>query len=242
MILAYRDNNCFFNKIDPITKFIWCIITTAWIYSIRDFFSVLVINSFLLIISIFFAKLEINRIPLAVFLTFTTTIGLTLYQGLFRIGPGIAIGFLNLSYEGMYLGVTVGFRLLSTILIGLILAQTTRPSDFVNSLIKVGIPYRFAHTFYLSLRFIPIISRDYEFLNLSSDVRNIRRSFFGSIKKMVALVLTEIGRTDRITIGLETRLFGLNDTRTIMKPVKISIRGVMLNILTVMMILLYYLM
>ncbi len=209
-------------------KFLWVFIIALWLFNLRDITSVAVVSFTTAVFAFLTAKLELRR-----YLSFSVVIFLgsgflTLYQGIFRPGPGIHVGPVALSYAGMSLGLAIGLRTFGLIASSLAFSISTSPQDFELALIKIRMPYKIARICYLSLRLIPIFQRDLQTIEDVQNLRGVEKGWNRVKASIVTLIATELRQADNISIALETRGFGLYNVRTELKEVSISHRGIVL--------------
>lgn len=163
-------------------------------------------------------------------------INFVLFQGLFREGEGIQIGWFHFSYSGMILGAALTIRTLGILWCSVAFSKTTDPKMVALSLVKLGMPYKYAHLAYLSLRFIPILETDLGAIRDAQALRGITGRWQKVKMAVVVLVTTEIRRAEEIAIALETRAFSLYPTRVSLDEVVISRKGLSLLAFTLVAI------
>lgn len=240
MQLAYRPGNSLFHKIDPLMKSLWVLVVAFWLYSLRDISSVTVVSLAITAFALLSAKLKLKRYLKLSGLIFFGSGFLILYQGVFRPGPGIPLGPVVLSYSGMSLGLAIGLRTFGLVAASLAFSVTTSPQELELSLVKIGMPYKIARICYLSLRLFPVFQRDVQAIQDVQHLRGVGKRWKRLRTSVVPLVLTELRQADSIAIALETRGFGLHDTRTELEEVTVSQRGKVLVFSTTLLMVLQY--
>ncbi len=243
MRISYFPGKTWFHQLDPITKTIWCLIINIWLICLREPLSTALVSFLILIVSIIGAGLNFKEYTKALITIGISGIGIVFFQGIFQSGPGLDIWFIHFSYKGLKLGIAIISRLIGTVASALAFSTTTSPKDISTSMTKLGIPYRISHVVYLALRFIPIINSDLESINDIQTMRQIKGGIKKTTKALITLLATELRRAEDTIVALDTRAFGLYSTRTITKPIKINISGIILIIITfiIMIIHLVYL-
>ncbi len=106
--------------------------------------------------------------------------------------------------------------------IAILFISTTNPSEFAASLSSIGVPYRVSYSVSLALRYIPDIQKDYHEIAQSQEARGVAlgkdvklvERIKNSIKILMPLVLTSLGRIDQISNSMQLRSFGKNRKRT----------------------------
>jgi energy-coupling factor transport system permease protein len=232
-MLAFREGQTWFHKMDPLTKFGWTCLITIWLMSLRDLPSVIVVSIGVLVIAIFGAGLEIFRYLKVAVPLMLGGIFMIAFQGYFRPGPGIDLLSIHFSYEGMELGLILALRAFGLVASSLAFSRTTRPKSVTLSLVKLGMPYKIAHVAFLALRFLPLLEADMQTIQDAQQIRGVRGGWGKMQKTILALIVTEVRRADETAIALETRGFGLYPTQTVLEQVTISRNGVMLLLITI---------
>ncbi len=138
-------------------------------------------------------------------------------------GPHPAVGkyILPVSENGLYYGLSMGLRLDSMLIAGLVLLNTTRVEAFTFGLQRLGLPYRISFSLTLAFRLVPIFFNTFEIISQAQKARghDIRRgNILVRIKKSLPLFIpvfiSGIRRTDKLAIALESRGFGFPGKRT----------------------------
>jgi energy-coupling factor transport system permease protein len=232
-MLAYKEGNSWFHRMDPLTKFAWISIIALWLLSLREAGPIIAVSIGVFWVALIGAGLNVLRYLKSVLLIMVGGSTLILYQGWFRPGPGIDVGPIHFSYDGMQFGLVLLTRTFGIVAASLAFSRTTRPKDVALSLIKLTMPYKFAHLGYLSLRFLPLFHADMQHLNDAQKLRGIKPGPKMMIRSFVALLITELRRTEETAIALEVRAFGLHKEQTQVEEITIAKSGVLLVTVTV---------
>ena len=113
----------------------------------------------------------------------------------------------------------------------IIYANTTSPKDFLYSLIRLKIPYRYCFSLMVGIRYIPLIEQEAKTIALAQRARGFGLEKANSVKKAYKLIferlvatLISILRKGHITsITMENRCFGIDKTRTNLKIIKFKL-------------------
>ena len=134
---------------------------------------------------------------------------------LFYIGP------LLVSREGVIAGVSVALRVLFLVSTSLMFVSTTKPRDFVLSLIQQAkLNYKLAYAVLAAFRFIPIFAEEYASIRAAAQVRGAGASsgILGAVRSLrrdaVPLLAGAIRRSERLALAMDSRAFGAYPTRT----------------------------
>lgn len=153
--------------------------------------------------------------------------------GLFAFGAGDTVwwtwGWFHFTKEGLYNGLTVGFRTLSYLFYGVIFVLTTDVTDFVYSLMQqLRFKPKWAYALLAGIRFLPQFWNEFEQIRAAHRVRGIHRSrgITGKIRAFmrytIPLLAQGIRKADRVAVALEARGFDGTQNRTTYRHVTLS--------------------
>lgn len=193
----YRDS--FLHKLNPVIKiflFIFLSISSFFINSILIyifFFGLFILLSLLSRINPFN---YIKRLKVFIVLF----IFIIIFQSLFSYGRVLfSLGIINITYEGIFKGITLSSRLALSILFIQIFLSTTSPVQMVNSFVGImtflKIPYRYSLkislVFSLSMNFISIFNIEIQKIYLSQKARGAfieNTGLIGKIKQFLSVI------------------------------------------------------
>lgn len=110
----------------------------------------------------------------------------------------------------------------STVPLAILFLMTTHPSQFADSLNQIGVPYKFAYSVSLTLRYIPDVQEEFftirqaqeaRGLDLSQKVGLVKR-IRGNLQIVLPLIFSSLERIDTISTAMELRRFGRHEKRT----------------------------
>lgn len=230
-MIVYRRGDTMFHRLDPVTKTVWCLIISTWMLGLRDPVHALTVSLSVAVFSIAAAGLDLKKYFRLALIFGLGGIFLVLYQGFFRPGPGLDFFGIHLSYAGLSIGCAIILRTFGIVASALAFSTTTSPRAISDAMVKCRVPYRIAHVVYLALRFMPVTATDLESVRDAQTIRGVtgKKSI---VTALVTLIGTEYRRVDEISIALETRAFGLYDSRTVLEPVRITTGGIILVAIT----------
>ncbi len=235
-----RDNLIFnLSGITKITCFLFTTFAVMFSFDIRFVVGVLLFSFLILRLSsitfnqiklmVFYAALFISLNFVFVFL-FSPTYATEIYgtrNELFTIAGRYIVTKEQLLYQ-----VTQALKYLSLVPLGLIFLLSTNPSEFASSVNKVGLPYKLAYAFSLTLRYFPDLIRDYNNISVAQQCRGLdlskKEKFTTRVKNImticIPLVFSTIERIDIISNTMDLRSFGKSRKRTwyISKPLQTS--------------------
>lgn len=248
-IFLYLDKKTFIHSLDPRSKIIGAIILTSACLCFNHPFYMALISFGIIFIGIL-AKATLNfkrlRFILLLLFIFSTLIWPFFIEGK---TTWLKLGSLILSKESILYGLTMGIRLSTFVIIGLILLSTTRNEELTNGLIRIGLPYPVAFAISTALRLIPTfagagativqaqISRG---LDLESG--NIFHRISKFIPQAVPLFIYAIRYTNLLAIALESKGFSPESKRTLYyQPQMRLIDYIIIVLLSLLLIFLIYL-
>ena len=145
----YRDS--VIHKLDPRTKILWVIALTFLVFMTDS--PLIIISTFIFVIlTIFISKLPLKAVwdSSKIFV-----VGFTIaYVVLFSL-------LLWDFKQGILGGLLFSTKFLVIILSTVVFAMSTSPRDFISSLIKLKIPYEIAFMLTLAIRFVPVITKEF---------------------------------------------------------------------------------
>ncbi|MCD6155318.1 MAG: energy-coupling factor transporter transmembrane protein EcfT [Candidatus Verstraetearchaeota archaeon] len=200
----FKHGESIIHKLDPRAKLLFSI--------------VLLIISF-----IFFNPLILLLIFLSLLPLFYTSNVLgdflkTLRGSLFFIILVFVINFLTLDF--IY-ALSLSLRLILIISCFSIFFLTTYPEDFAEALIKLKVPYDFALTFTMALRFVPTLAREAQLIIDAQRSRGLeieKGSFIVRLKNyipiLVPLIVGAVRRSIKVAEAMESRAFGASPKRS----------------------------
>ncbi len=131
----------------------------------------------------------------------------------------------------LYYSLRTGLLIIIFISTSIIFTKTTSPKDLVYSLIQIGIPYRYAFSFMIGLRYIPLIEQESNTIEIAQQLRgayirkgiSIRKIYDHLIERITTLLISIIRKAKTTASTIEARGFGIFKKRTNLYCVKWSI-------------------
>lgn len=146
--------------------------------------------------------------------------------------------YLILTQEELLYLITKTMKYASVIPLGMMFLLTTNPSEFAASINRIGISYKGAYAFALTLRYFPDMIRNYNDISLAQQSRGLdlskKEKLMTRIKNImnicVPLIFSTLDKIELISNAMDLRGFGKNKKRTwyAAKPLKNSDFGAML--------------
>jgi energy-coupling factor transport system permease protein len=210
-IFQYVDRDTIVHTFNPLTKILFCavIILAGILCSDPPLLLVmlalpiagLLIAGLLDEIKVQFKMLSVVFIFLIVLTVLTV-----------RSGTGYGIGdFTVFTSGGLLLGIIISLRLAAMFFAFMILVNTTRPSDLVNTLVsKLHFPMDYALMLMITLRFIPTLQIEARKIRDAQAVRGFKSSGIKNVSKSIKPTITpllsnSIGRAGSLGHIIELR-------------------------------------
>jgi len=143
--------------------------------------------------------------------------------------------FLPIRRLAVYYAFRAFFIILTLFTSSIIYSNTTYMRDFVYSLMRLKIPYRFCYAFMVGIRYIPLIEQEARTISLAQRARGFGYEKVNTIKKAYKLIferlittLISILRKGYITsISMENRCFGLYKDRTNLIKIRFKVKDIL---------------
>ena len=231
-LFSYNFENTCVHRLSGLTKLICFLLLTfavMYSYDIRVIVGMLVFSAVILRISkIKFSQIRLMVIYVLIFLAINFVV-----TYLFSPGYGSEIygtnhvllkmpGHYSLTAEQLFYQVTKFTKYASVIPLGIIFLLTTDPSEFASSVCRVGVPYKAAYAFSLTLRYFPDVQRTYNDISQAQQARGLEMSrkskmgvrFKNSLMIVIPLIFSTLDRIEVITNAMDLRGFGKLKRRT----------------------------
>ena len=231
-IFNYTDEDTFIHRLSGLTKliaFLALTFTVMFSYDIRVILFVMVFSFFMMRV----AKIRLKQIRIIIYyVTFFLVINAFLT---FLFEPEYAVGVYKsrtvvfeiagryvVTQEQLFYQLTKMLKYASVIPLGIIFLFTTNPSEFAASINRIGIPYKAAYAFSLTLRYFPDVQREYvtiskaqqaRGLNLSKETSVMHRLKYG-ILTVLPLIFSTLDRIENISNAMDLRGFAKMKRRT----------------------------
>jgi energy-coupling factor transport system permease protein len=231
-LFSYNYEDTLVHRLSGLTKLICFLLLTFAImfsYDIRVILATLVFSVILLRLS----RIRWSQIKLMVLYVLIFLLVNTLITFLFSPEQGVEIygtrhviaklfGRYTLTQEQLFYQGTKFFKYASVIPLGIIFLLTTNPSELASSLNGVGVHYKAAFAFSLTLRYFPDVQRVYHDISQAQQARGLEMTrktsvgqrFKNSLMVVIPLIFSTLERIEVITNAMDLRGFGKEKRRT----------------------------
>ncbi len=220
-----QDAATFLQKLHPTTMLVALGCMVVIIFSTLNFFALIGILAFLILLVVFdgmprqstFGVLLV-LIPLCFFITLiqALTDPNQIIARFDLFGMGIQV-----SLEGILLGFSITIRVALMALVMTIFFTVVHPVKLTRALYDLGMPFKFAYTFVLALRFLPLILDELATINNAQksrgyDIDRVNPAI--KVLKMfpltIPLILGALKRADTIALAMDLKAFNAYPQRT----------------------------
>lgn len=236
--LRYIDNGSLFNRIDAISKAFWVLIVILFTFQFQTNLSRVLVLASLLFTVIFLARVPINILikasPIILIMG-----GLLFLVNLFFTPSThfINIAGISLGQEGLDKGLFLFLRITIMVLASFTLIWTTDIRDLMVGLVHLGMPYRYAFSIFLALRFLPIIQQEVDAVKAAHAIRGrassspIRHRFRLWQRYLFTVIVNGLRKAESTALAIESRGFGAYPDRTYVKDFHWTILGILLMLI-----------
>ncbi|GEM_PF-395816 len=241
--LSFKEKGSVLNRIYPLVKMIWVLLIAVGLFLFKTPFSGGVMFVLILTLSMAGGKISPKEILRSALIVFGLGFLLMIFH--FFFDPGEVVWswyFLTITDYGLIQGPIFFFRLSVIVLSSFLLIWTTDTRDLMTSFIKAGMPYRYAYTIFLAMRFLPLIQKEVDAVQSAHAIRG-RASGSGLSHRfklwqryVFTILINGIRKAEITADALECRAFGYKKQRTCVKDVTFRKRDLVLPILTLLIL------
>ena len=229
LVGQYVETHSIFHRLDPRTKLIGIVILMLSFLTLGTGLSY-VIATFFVFGILLFSKVPFHFFwrglrPLLFILLFTFV-----YNAVFTKGTILwSWSFIEVTEEGLRMGLRFVWRIILLILLASILTLTTKPLDLAYGLekllaplSKLGVPVeQLSLMIVIAIRFIPTIKEELDRILLAQKARgydltvlSLPRRIFAYIPIIIPLLFTTIQRAEQLSYAIDARAYGNGKGRT----------------------------
>jgi energy-coupling factor transport system permease protein len=233
----YRDS--IIHKLDPRTKLLWVIFLTFIVFAVKSSLVILSIFAFV-IICIFLAKLPLRAVWTSskIFVIGFTIAYIVLFSLLlWNLKQGIAGGLL------------FSIKFLIIILSTIIFSMSTSPRELVSSLVKLKVPYEIAFMLTLAIRFVPVITKEFNHVieaqkarahKIRFSVRHPIESAKTFIPILIPTLMILFKKSLDLSLSIEARAFRASNKRTSPPRLKLKIKDYLAILVLIIGIIIFW--
>ncbi|MHA1458458.1 MAG: energy-coupling factor transporter transmembrane component T family protein [Promethearchaeota archaeon] len=239
-IFAYISGTSLMHKLNPISKLIFLIFLTIYTFLIRSLILLMVL-SIVIILTMLLSQISFKMLVRKLkFLFFFLIISLILNL-FFNAIPNeeeiilfylFNLNFLPIRKLALYFGLRAFFILFTLYTSAILFTNTTSTKDFVYSLIRLRIPYRFCFAFMVGVKYIPTIEQEAKTIALAQQargfslerVKTFKKAFAFISERLVSTLVSILRKGHTTALSMENRCFGIYKKRTNLIVIKFRVR------------------
>jgi len=218
--LSYYHRESLLHKLDVRFKLIFLILISFAV--LKADFMALSLLSFMLLIIIAYIRLPVKS-TIKALRYFIILIFLVFLARAFSTPGSVLINLkvMSITREGIYDGAVVCWRLFMVVILGLLFASTTRPSEVKAAVQWFLIPFRFmpgkriAIMMSLIMRFIPVIIdqvKETVDAQRARGIENRKNPVYRLIKLLIPVIRRTFESADDLAVAMEARCYSENRT------------------------------
>jgi len=140
--------------------------------------------------------------------------------------------FLPIRKLALYFGLRAFFILFTLYTSAILFANTTSTKDFVYSLIRLKIPYKFCFAFMVGVKYIPTIEQEAKTIALAQQargfsldrVKTFRKAYAFISERLITTLVSILRKGYTTSLSMENRCFGIYKERTNLIIIRFQIR------------------
>lgn len=225
---VYVPGSSFMHRLNPISKLVFLICLTILVFFTRSLILLTVISLLIILLALlsgisvrnlirkmrFLIPILIISIILNIFFNATVNDEVLFYL--------FGLPFLPIRRLAVYYAFRAFFMVLILYTSALVFSYTTSPKDFVYSLMRLKIRYKYCFAFMVGMRYIPRIEEEAKTIALAQKARGFGLKKVNTIKKaynliferLVSTLVSILRKGNTTSISMENRCFGVYKHRT----------------------------
>ena len=227
---SYVPGHSFMHKLNPISKIVFLIFLTISIFLITSliFLSIILFGTLTLAL---LSNISLNNLARKLRFAFFILIFGVILNIFFNAIPLenetilfylFGLSFLPIRRLALYYAVKAFLIFLTLYTSAIIYTYTTSMKNFVYSLMRLKIPYKYCYALMVGIRFIPSIQQEARTIALAQKARGLglekansaRKAYNLIFERLISTLVSILRKGNTISISMENRSFGLYKTRT----------------------------
>lgn len=238
-IFAHVPGNSVMHKLNPISKLLFLTLLTIMTFLIRSLLLLLLISTIIIILMLLSQisfKMLIKKLKILLIILIISLILNLFFNAIPSQEETVILYLYNLEFLpirrlALYFALRAFFILLTLYTSAILYTYTTSTKDFVYSLIRLGLPYKFCFAFMVGVKYIPTIEQEAKTIAMAQQargfsmdrVKTIRKAFQFIKERLIGTLVSILRKGHTTSLSMENRCFGLYKKRTNMVVVKYHI-------------------
>jgi len=230
LIFAYVTGNSLMHKLNPISKLIFLALLTIFTFLIRSLILLMVLSITIILIMLlsqFSFKMILRKIKILFFVLIISLILNLFFNAIPNEEEVILFYLFNLKFLpirklALYFGLRAFFLLFTLYTSAILFTNTTSTKDFVYSLIRLKIPYKFCFAFMVGVKYIPTIEQEAKTIALAQQargfsmdrVKSFRKAYAFISERLISTLVSILRKGHTTSLSMENRCFGIDKKRT----------------------------
>lgn len=249
-LFAYISNNSFIHKLNPISKLIFLLFLTIETFIIGSIIlqsALFLLVIILLLLSKIKPKFIFKKLRFMVIILLISVVLNIFFNALPNEDEIVLfylfnVPFLPIRRLAVYFALRAFFILLTLYTSAILFTNTTSPKDFVYSMMRMRIPYKFCFAFMVGLRFIPSIEEEAKTIALAQQargfniekVKTLRKAYAFISERMIGTLVSILRKGQTVSLSMENRCFGVFKNRTNLIKVKFKFSDLVFMVLIIL--------
>lgn len=227
----YLPRDSWLHRLDPRTK-LWAVLLAGVAGLMFRQIGALVGLLLLAHLALLSAKIPADRIRWLWTRLAPLLVMILILQPLFAPGPGpdlLRLGPLRLTVDGLLEGVSFALRAAALAFVAAVLLLTTEPTQLVQGLVKLGLPYPWGLTVGLAIRYLPTTYGLFVTVSEAQQARgwivgqgNLFQRARSYLPILVATIIGALRLSDNLGLALAARGLGYPTQRTTLHELHFS--------------------
>ncbi|MDH7555472.1 MAG: energy-coupling factor transporter transmembrane component T family protein [Candidatus Methanosuratincola sp.] len=217
----YRRGSTILHRIDPRSKLVYLILFT----SLTVYFTNPV--ALLIIFLSFLPMVYVGKVSARWRQSLRGSLFFIVFIFIFNFAP--AAYYSGNLLDAAVSAIAMSLRFLNLISVFSIFFLTTSPEDLTQSMVQLKIPYDYALTFNMAMRFVPTLSREAQYIMDAQRSRGLemeKGNFVSRIRNyipvLIPLIISSFRRAELVADAMESRAFGASKKRTSLYVLKMG--------------------
>jgi energy-coupling factor transport system permease protein len=209
----YRRGTTLIHKVDPRAKLIFVILFTALtVYFVNPFVLLLLFSSSIPLVLIGKIGRRWSQSIKGSYIFLILIFVFNFVPAYLSSGSALAAILSSTAFV---------LRFLTLISLFSVYFLTTSPEDLTQSMVQIGVPYDYALTFNMAMRFIPTLSKESQIIvdaqksrGLEMEKGNLIQRIRNFIPILIPLIISSFRRAELVADAMESRAFGASKRRS----------------------------
>lgn len=242
LIFAYIAGTSLMHKLNPISKLTFLVLLTIFTFLVRSLIILMILTIFIILVMLLSQislKMLLRKIKILFFILIISLLLNLFFNAIPSENEIILFYLFNLEFLpirrlALYFGLRAFFILFTLYTSAILYTNTTSAKEFVYSLIRLRIPYKFCFAFMVGIKYIPTIEQEAKTIALAQQargfsmdrVRTFRKAYAFVSERLIGTLVSILRKGHTTSLSMENRCFGIYKKRTNMVIIRFRARDV----------------